>query len=669
MMQRLHYRPEVDGLRAVAVIAVLLFHFDPRLAPGGFTGVDIFFVISGFLISSIIIRSHAGDGFSFGDFYASRVRRIVPAYLGVVFATLVAGCLLMQSAELERLGTAASWSLLAAPNIFFWLHLDTGYFAADSRQLPLLHLWSLGVEEQFYLLWPILLLIGLKLRQRRLLPGLVALLCLGSFAYAHDQSAIDPSFAYYMLPTRAGELGIGAVLALLPAVRNPSRNGGIAYEAIAAAGLCLMAWSIYALDGTSRFPGWNALPACLGAALVIVSDSRRRCVALAPLRWRPVVAVGLVSYSMYLWHWPVLAFARYLGIQPDTNAGWGLLALVLVLTVSSYWFVERPARSFQLSGVRLAAFLFFIPVTSLLVLSAIVTTQASRISAHAGNDGTDAAERRLLADTAPAYEFPYNCQLEQFDPQVLERPQCTHGQAGSGSPDVLLWGDSHAAHYIGILGSIVDSNGLSMRNASLSTCPPALGKRKDYGMPAYRQACAQFRGLIRDRIAAYPVVAIGAQWSVHRRNRHFWTDFEQTLDTLVAEGKRVVLLAEVPAFPNYDRHCEIRNLRYEFVDCVAAVTRMDDGASSTNARLAALAADRPGVELLDIHDLVCRGGSCTPYLAGQQVYFDTSHLSMAGSWILGERLLASDIPIPAALGGRQGKNASADRAAPDARNP
>ena len=174
-MQRLHYRAEVDGLRVIAVIAVLLFHFDPRLAPGGFTGVDIFFVISGFLISSIIIRSQAGDGFSFRDFYASRVRRIVPAYAAVVFGTLVAGCLLMQSADLARLGTAATWSLLAAPNIFFWLHLDTGYFATDSRQLQLLHLWSLGVEEQFYLLWPILLLLGLKLRRQRLLSGLVAL--------------------------------------------------------------------------------------------------------------------------------------------------------------------------------------------------------------------------------------------------------------------------------------------------------------------------------------------------------------------------------------------------------------------------------------------------------------------------------------------------------------
>ena len=647
----------MDGLRAIAVTAVLLFHFDPHLAPGGFTGVDIFFVISGFLISSIIIRSQAGDGFSFRDFYASRVRRIVPAYVAVVFATLVAGCLLMQSDELARLGAAAIWSLLAAPNIFFWLHLDTGYFATDSRQLPLLHLWSLGVEEQFYLLWPVLLLLGLNLRQPRLLSGLMALLCLGSFAYAHRQSAIDPSFAYYMLPTRAGELGIGAILALVPAVRNPSRDGGVVYEAVAAAGLCLMAWSLYALDGTSRFPGWNALPACLGAALVIWSDSRRRCAALAPLRWRPVVAVGLISYSLYLWHWPVLAFARYLGIQPDARAGWGLLALILALSISSYWLVERRARTLDLSGARLAAFLFFIPVTILLAVSAVVTTQAGRISALAGN-GIDAAERRLLADTAPAYEFPYNCQLEQFDPGVLERPQCMHGTAGTGNPDVLLWGDSHAAHYIGVLASVVERNGLSMRNASLSTCPPVLGKRESYGMPAYREACAQFRGLIRDRIATYPVVAIGAQWSVHGHNRHFWEDFERTLDTLLAEGKRVVLLAEVPPFPNYDRHCEIRNLRYEFVDCVAAVTRTDEGTGDANTRLAALAADRPGVEVLDIRDLVCRDGSCTPYIDGQPVYFDTSHLSMTGSWILGESLLGSSIRIPKALRGVRSQDAT-----------
>lgn len=649
MTQHLHYRPEVDGLRAIAVIAVLLFHFDPRLAPGGFTGVDIFFVISGFLITSIIVKSHARGSFSFLDFYLRRIRRIAPAYLTVVLATLVAGCVLMQPEDLAHLGKSAFWSVLASPNIFFWLNLDTSYFAADSRQLPLLHLWSLGVEEQFYLLWPMLLVACLRFLSGRLLWACMAVAVISSFAYAHHVSVVDPAFSYYMLPTRAGELGIGAALALLPGAREPRKDSGGLYEIVALTGLGLMACSIFVLDGTTRFPGWNALPACLGAALVILADSRRRCLSLAPLRWKPVVAVGLISYSLYLWHWPILAFARYLAIQLDARTATALLGLIFAAAIFSYRFVERPARSFRAPGRRIALQLFFAPAVILLGLSTLLMTQAGRISQLAGKPGLEQAEQRLLARTAPAYEFAYNCQLEQFDPTVLERPQCLHGSVASEGADVLLWGDSHAAHYIGILASIVETNGLGMRNASLSTCPPVWSERTDYGMQAYQPACTQFRALIEAGAAPYPVIAIGAQWSVHARNKSFWSDFEATLDALLADGKQVVLLAEVPTFPGYDRHCEVRNLRHDFVDCIASMTRPDSGTVPANAHLQSLAGSRTGVEVFDIHDMVCRGSACSPHIDGKQVYFDPSHLSMEGSWDLGRRLAGSGIGIPVAL--------------------
>lgn len=649
MTQHLHYRPEVDGLRAIAVTAVLLFHFDPRLAPGGFTGVDIFFVISGFLITSIIVKSHARDGFSFREFYLRRIRRIAPPYLVVVLATLVAGCVLMRPDDLAHLGKSALWSVLASPNIFFWLSLDTSYFAADSRQLPLLHLWSLGVEEQFYLLWPIILVGCLQSLRRRILWPCMAVAIAGSFAYAHHAAALDPSFSYYMLPTRAGELGIGAALALVPATREPRRDGGSLHEIVAITGLGLMAWSIFALDGNSRFPGWNALPACLGAALVIFADGRRRCLSLAPLRWKPVVALGLISYSLYLWHWPILAFARYLAVQLDVRTALALLALILGAAAASYRFIERPARSFSASAPRVALQLFFAPAAILLVLSTLLMMQAGRISQLAGEPGLEQAERRLLASTAPAYEFPYNCQLERFDSAVLERAQCLHGKPGAEGTDVLLWGDSHAAHYIGILASIVEKEGLGMRNASLSTCPPVWSQRTDYGMRTYQPACTQFRELIEARAAPYPVIVMGAQWSVHARHGHFWEDFETTLDALLANGKRIVLLAEVPAFRGYDRHCEVRNLRHDFVDCVASATREDSGPIPANGHLQSLADSRTGVEILDIRDLICRGSVCSPYVDGKQVYFDPSHLSMEGSWELGRRLIGSGSPIPTAL--------------------
>lgn len=211
----LSYRPDIDGLRALAVLAVVIFHINKGWLPGGFVGVDIFFVISGFLITGILKREQDKSIFSFANFYMRRIRRILPAALTTILITLIVGIFVLLPSDLKELGKSSLASVFSVANIYFWLFLDTGYFADSSETVPLLHMWSLGVEEQFYLIWPAIMLLTYKFGGRRLLIFVAAALAIVSFVIGEHFILTDQSFAYYMLPSRAGELLFGAILFLV----------------------------------------------------------------------------------------------------------------------------------------------------------------------------------------------------------------------------------------------------------------------------------------------------------------------------------------------------------------------------------------------------------------------------------------------------------------------
>ena len=641
-----HYRPDIDGLRALAVLSVVLFHFDAQLLPGGFTGVDIFLVISGFLITSILRREMAAGDFSFRRFYLRRIRRIAPAYFAIAVATLLAGCFLLAPDDLEGLGRSAFWSALSLPNVHFWQALDTGYFAADSRQLPLLHLWSLGVEEQFYFVWPTLLLLGMRGLPRWTLLPLLGMVTLGSFAYAQQQLDRDPAFAYYMLPTRAGELGLGAMLALGLADTTGQRTGGFRYEWLAAAGLALIAGGLFLLDGASAFPGWNALYPCLGTGLLIFAGARRDCWITAPFRWAPVVWIGLMSYSLYLWHWPVLAFLRYFDAGPDTTTLLYAALLIGLLTLASYYLIEKPCRRLRSSPARQAIALYVLPTLTLLALSWLVMSQSARLGARGERLAFERAERDLQIYTAPAFDYPYNCQLSTFDPAVLSREACVHGRAPGNGTRALLWGDSHAAHYIGVVATLAERQGFQLRNASYSTCPPILSGENVYGGGIYREGCTRFRALISASINQYDLVFMGAQWNAQFNDPGFEADLGRTLDRLVDAGKTVYLLGEAPAFESYDRKCEIRNLRHAVVDCRALSSYPYPGMRALNRKLQDLAAARRNTHYLDVDRVICPNGICSPYLDERPIYYDRFHLSMEGSWLVGRKAFAGGASPP-----------------------
>lgn len=335
----MRYRPDIDGLRSVAVLSVILFHINNTLLPGGFVGVDIFFVISGFLITGIIADGISTDSFSMVRFYSRRVRRIFPALFLVLFFSLLFAVVTFEPATYERFIRELRYAALQISNFVF--SRETGYFDAANETSPLLHTWSLGVEEQFYLIWPLLLLFLHRFLKNRRAQTLFVLSCI-SFIYSDHVASSAPQIAFYMLPSRAWELGLGGMLAVAAA---PVCKSGRLNNFIAFLGLLLVLTSVFLLNDSYTFPGRWALPAVVGAVLLICSGTSRNTVLYRVLSMKPFVFTGKISYSLYLWHWPIIVFYKEL-VAPDISftAGLVILLLTLILSLLSYFLVEKPCR-------------------------------------------------------------------------------------------------------------------------------------------------------------------------------------------------------------------------------------------------------------------------------------------------------------------------------------
>ncbi|MET0222622.1 MAG: acyltransferase, partial [Tardiphaga sp.] len=341
----LEYRPDIDGLRAIAVVAVLAYHAFPKLVPGGFAGVDIFFVISGFLITSIVHRQMVAKRFSLLDFYARRVLRICPALIPVVLATFVIGAFLLSAAEMEALGANIAGAAVFVQN--FVLHKQiVGYFDPGADRLPLLHLWSLAIEEQYYIVWPTILLLIARWPSARLL--IAAVLLLGSFLACILTPPFDPAWAFYSPLTRVWELLAGSLLGLWGRrgfmAQDPRLGGGSWIDAVlAVAGLGGIAVAFWGFGTMTPWPGVRtAVPVVAAVALIATGNTPVH-------RWllssRPFVSVGLISYPLYLWHFPLMAYAKlWYGGNVPALPMCGLLALSLLLAWLTYRFIERPIR-------------------------------------------------------------------------------------------------------------------------------------------------------------------------------------------------------------------------------------------------------------------------------------------------------------------------------------
>lgn len=334
------YRPEIDGLRAIAVLSVILFHAGLNAIPGGYLGVDIFFVISGYLITSIISTEMEDGRFTFAAFYERRARRILPALIVVLLACVPFVLIFMLPREVTEFSKSVIAVCVFASNVFFWA--QSGYFDRAAELKPLLHTWSLGVEEQFYLVFPILLLGALRFGRKRACM-LLATIAIASIAYAQWGPQTREA-TFYLIPSRLWELLVGALLALWPVTKLRAELPNAALDAFVVIGIGLIGYGL--LDHEEiRYPDFGTLPAVLGACLIIAFASARTTTGKL-LGSRVPVAIGLTSYSAYLWHQPVFVFARLSGLQrPSVGMAFALTALSLLLAVLTYRFVEQPARN------------------------------------------------------------------------------------------------------------------------------------------------------------------------------------------------------------------------------------------------------------------------------------------------------------------------------------
>lgn len=623
-MRDLRYRSDIDGLRALAVAVVVLFHLRTGVFGGGYVGVDVFFVISGFLITGVIDKEVGEGCFSILAFYERRARRILPALFLTTAAVVVVGWFLFLPDEYRELGSRVVAVAAFASNLLFWRQAD--YFAGPVDMEPLLHTWSLAVEEQFYIVWPLLLLVLARFGgagRARVTRWVVTGGALVSFALSVALIDVDRTGDYYLLPTRAWELAAGAMLAL--GVVPPVRGRGPA-EVLAAAGLALILASAVLLGRTSVFPGVNALWPVLGSALLIHADTGHVTRVGRVLGARPMVAIGLISYSLYLIHWPIIVFVKYQLLRdPTPLETLAMLVAMIGLAWLSWRFVERPFRNRHrfrrwtiLGGSAVAIMV--------LVAAGLVMFRTNGLPFR-----FPGVAPRVVDATHE--EANATCFLNGRSADHWSGTGCFLVPP-NGGPNTLLWGDSHANQYREVFrqGMPVRIPGLLLY--ATSACLPVF----DVSMPQ-QPDCRGNNDRVARIIRDYHVgtVVLSGDWEYNLASNHVpMQAVAATVARLHAMGVRVKVIGDNPFYP----FANPGYLGYRLgqrAEPRAPYFTTPSNDWSTNPQLRAIVGDQA---FFDPMAVLCRAADrqCLVYLDGQLVMEDTGHLSLSGRRLVAARM-------------------------------
>jgi peptidoglycan/LPS O-acetylase OafA/YrhL len=625
---RLGYRPDVDGLRAISILAVVGFHAFPTALPGGFVGVDVFFVISGFLISSLIFAELKTGTFSFADFYIRRAKRILPALIVVLVVVWGMGWRDLIPADFARLGNDVAAGASYLSNIFFWS--QTGYFDPPAAQKPLLHLWSLAVEEQFYFLFPLAVFLAWKNR-------LNLLLCISVIAilsFATNVALVYPNSrpaAFYLPHARFWELMIGSALAYAGVFwKAPPRHGQLDANIFAGLGLALIFAAIFMLTPKKHFPGWWALMPTIGALLLIFAGEKA-WINRAILSNKFCVLVGLISYPLYLWHWPLLSFAR-MASEEELSGGKlvSLIALAFLLAWLTYLFIERPIRFGRLPlpswgvALLLAGFALLV-ITPAGILTSLADGVPERLPPVLQWTATDGNE------TAAAYRS-HTCFVGEeavFAKDCVDPPD-------KDEPLIVLWGDSHAAHLYPGLRFLQDRYQFRIAQFTVSSCAPLL----DVDL-AYVPLCKGSNDTVFRRILALKPdwVILSAQWYSPDEVHIDWASLNNTITALKSGGiPHVMVVGPGPIWS-----CELLECLQQYYEKHGVIpSRMKYGlqlrsALDRNLRERSRVA---GALYVSPIDLMCDEEGCLTRVGDNNkdiTAWDDVHLTVAGSIYLVER--------------------------------
>lgn len=605
------HRNDIDGLRAVAIIPILLFHAGLTQLSGGFIGVDVFFVISGFLITSIISRELDAGTFSILTFYKRRVLRIFPALYVMLAAVLLVGCLVMLPNEVDPLGRSAAAASGFISNIYFWKTAD--YFSGSADLKPLLHTWSLGVEEQFYIFYPLLLMVVARWF-RRWIALAIGLMVLGSFAVSLVLGFIGPGAAFYLLPSRAWELGLGGLVAVgaFPKLASKTMR-----EVAAATGLALIVAGLCFIRADGLFPApWALLP-CGGAALLIAygdSSAIGRLLSISPLRW-----IGAISYSLYLLHWPIIAFYRLqTGISLTPLESLVLVLVSIAAAALSYYLVEQPMlgryRNSQVGkalggGTGLLA--------AGLAASMVVSVNADNWRAYSAESRRIMSYAHYVGTSEHTYQYrPGECFIESTGNQVFDRDRCL--KRSDSKPNVVLLGDSHAAQYWRAI-ALRDPD-KNVMQATASGCRPTLHAKGE-------KRCTELMKFVLGdflRQGGVDSIILAGRW----RDSDV-ANLVETVRYLRAKGVKVTVIGPTVEYDG------------EFPEILTRAMMQDGGKSVSDLRLRdrvsmderlARLIGAEGALYVSEQAIECPQGRCMPFAPGKvPFHFDYGHMPLGAA--------------------------------------
>lgn len=635
------YRPDIDGLRAIAVLSVVAFHAFPTLITGGFVGVDVFFVISGFLISSIIFGSLEKNSLSFVEFYSRRVNRIFPALLIMLAATWAFGWFSLLADEYTQLGKHMAGGAAFVSNFVLWS--ESGYFDNSAETKLLLHLWSLGIEEQFYLVWPLLVWAAWKAR----LNALVLIVLIGGASFALNVMSVhaDPVGTFYSPLTRFWELLVGSLLAyitlhkrqLFPAWRES--GGPRVRNAQSLIGAVLLVTSFVLTTKSNQFPGWWALLPTLGTALII---------AAGPFAWlnknilshRLLVWFGLISFPLYLWHWPVLTFQRILGSEPAGILGRGLaVAASILLAWLTYRYVEQHIRlgtNPRKSAATLSLAMVAIAIAGLTTLNT------------GGIPSRFPTEIKQIADFK--YEFLKDarnpeCWISITAPYNGFAPKCLEVGESRDNRKVLIWGDSHAARLYPGLASVVDTH-TTLLQTTRSSCPPIL----DFAGPVCTDSNNYVLSRLKDSRPS-TVILFGA-WGRYGVDWSAGSDTQkrmlQTIDAISEAGVRnIIVLGPSPEWTAPLPKLVFNAWKTDFIHRIPR--RISDNLNPETKAIDDQFRElipKSKASLIPVYDALCDINGCITYTGdapSNLTTWDYGHLTTEGAKVVAKKIMDSGL--------------------------
>ena len=631
----LRYRPEIDGLRAIAVIPVIIFHMNPEVIPGGFIGVDIFFVISGYLITSIIIKEKQTSNFSIINFWSRRIRRILPGLLAMTGTTLIAGFFLLYKTAHQELGSQGLSTIFSLANLHMWF-LTRDYWGPQADDSFFLHTWSLSIEEQFYTVLPLLLLFFFKYRPQ-LLPRCslaFTILCYAIFAYTAPDR---PNAVFYLLPFRAWELALGCSLAFYQGkISKTSNLFALSTSFLGWLGLILILSSFFTISGREGI-SWTLIFPTLGTACVIAFVFRKEQKSHSLLSSSILVFIGKISYSLYIWHWPILVFTKYQSNQPSDLVK---LTVIFLIALASYQFVEKPCRN--RTGI--------IPYIGIAFLACLVC--ASYLSYFDSRYDVTKFEKVVWAgaryDSTPSPKEWNEFTKKRFEGiEIIPRPSNAINDLDQGgitlnyggvSSDLLLIGDSHSLMWAPIIDEVAQDMSLTVSFYGRDHQSPFLyppGKMDDGTLHAQYN-----RQVINALEKGVKLVILAVRWS-------FWhqSDAGMTIKQIIQTGSSVLLIEQPPELFFGNKNTP-QYLSFMGIEPTIGKNKYIKTGNRKNyekglAKIRDLAAKYDRCRALELKDLYLNKHGMVKVLSGKQVlYVDDDHLSLQGAHVAKERLEA-----------------------------